>query len=706
LYQNPFFRPPRAEQTRRGIVKTKGRLLEGLNAEQRLAVTTIKGPVLVLAGAGTGKTRVITYRIAHMIAQGIPATSILAMTFTNKAAGEMKERIAHLVPGATSEGLTVGTFHSFCVRALRQFAEKAGVRRNFGICDADDQLVAVKQAMRHLRIPELKIQPRVCLAKISLLKNRLIPAKKLIGSSDDWEDIIGRVYEQYDRGLHASGVLDFDDLLLYMVKLLKDPKTLQGFQKRYQHLLIDEYQDTNGPQYEIVRQIGGKHQNVCVVGDDDQSIYGWRGADVSKILNFEKDFPKAVVVRLETNYRSTHEILAGANAVIRNNGSRHEKTLRSAAGNGAPIRIMKSDDEEMESTFVVEDILERVRETQSPLGEFAILFRTQVQPRLFEMQLRQRSIPYNLVGGLSFFDRKEVRDVLAYLRLIANPTDELSLLRVINTPPRGVGLASVEKALAIAAEKRLSLAAVFRRGAEFTTLPSGSVVAVKQFLDTLDSLRHLTSGPQLVELVKCLLRDMRYGDEIVRCYPDEATRTTRWEAINEIMNMVEIHVRQKKQATLTSFLDDLTISANEEAEDETESRPDRITLMTLHSAKGLEFGEVYLVGMEEGLLPHAKSIQDGAVEEERRLAYVGITRARRRLTLTYTGSRARYGQRANTMPSRFLYELRGKKPPVSEQPPPAPQVEGRGTPMSGDPTQDATHRRHKKTHRTSSKKKS
>lgn len=660
---------------RNGPVRSNSQLLEGLNAEQRLAVTTVDGPLLVLAGAGTGKTRVITHRIAHMIAKGVPATSILAMTFTNKAAGEMKERIARLVPGAASEGLTVGTFHSFCVRALRQFSEQAGVRRNFGICDADDQLVAIKQAMRHLQIPEHKIQPKVCLARVSLLKNRLISARKLIGSSDDWEDIIGRVYEQYDRGLHASGVLDFDDLLLYMVKLLKDPKSLAWFRKRYQRLLIDEYQDTNGPQYEIVKQIGGKHRNVCVVGDDDQSIYGWRGADVSKILNFEKDFPRTVVVRLETNYRSTNEILAGANAVIRNNASRHEKTLRSAAGSGAPIRIIKSDDEEHESLFVVEDLLERVRETRSPFGEFAILFRTQVQPRLFEMQLRQRSVPYNLVGGMSFFDRKEVRDVLAYLRLVANPADELSLLRVINTPPRGVGTTSVEKALVIAAENRLSLADVFRRGTEFAGLPSGSVVAVKQFLGTLDGLRHLNSGPQLVELVKRLLQEMRYGDEIVRCYPDEGTRTTRWEAIQEVLNMVEIHVRQKKQATLTSFLEDLTLSATEEAEDEKESRSDRVTLMTLHSAKGLEFGEVYLVGVEEGLLPHVKSIEDGGIEEERRLAYVGITRARRRLTLTYTGSRARYGQRAATTPSRFLYEIRGKQPPTAGETPAAPEPE-------------------------------
>lgn len=679
---------------RSGSVTLNSKLLAGLNEEQRLAVTTIKGPLLVLAGAGTGKTRVITYRIAHMIARGIPATSILAMTFTNKAAGEMKERIASLVSGEAAGNLTVGTFHSFCVRALRQFADRAGIRKQFGICDADDQIVAIKQAMRHLRIPEQKIQPRVCLAKVSLLKNRLIPAQKLIGASDDWEDTIGRIYAQYDRGLHASGVLDFDDLLLYMVKLLKDPPTLEWFRKRYRHLLIDEYQDTNGPQYEIVKQIGGEHRNVCVVGDDDQSIYGWRGADVSKILNFEKDFPKAVVVRLETNYRSTSEILEGANLVIRNNGSRHEKTLRSAAGTGAPIRIIKTNDEEAEASFVVEDLRRRAKDTKSALGEFAILFRTQVQPRLFEMQLRQKGIPYNLVGGMSFFDRKEVRDVMAYLRLVANPADELSLLRVINTPQRGIGATSVEKALALAAEKRLPLAEVFLRGAEFPAMPAGSVIAARQFLGILEGLRGLTSGPTLVELVKRLLSEVRYGEEIVRCYPEPGVQTTRWDAINEIMNMVEMHVRQRKGADLTSFLEDLTLTANDESKDEKESRPDRVTLMTLHSAKGLEFGEVYLVGMEEGLLPHAKSIQDGGIEEERRLAYVGITRARRCLTMTYTLSRARYGQRAATLPSRFLYEVRGKQPPAQVlAAPPSP------TPPAPEPAAPKRRRRKKTTGR-------
>lgn len=647
------------------------KFLAGLNPEQQKAVTAIKGPVLVLAGAGTGKTRVITHRIAHMISQGIPSTSILAMTFTNKAAGEMRERICGLVPRKSVDGLTVGTFHSFCARSLRQFADEAGIRRNFGICDEDDQFMAIKQAMRELRIPEKTLPPRVCMARISLLKNRLVGARELARSGNEHDAMMGRILESYNRGLQSSGVLDFDDLLLCMVKLLKDAEVLGNFRKRYRHLLIDEYQDTNGPQYEIVRQIGGGHRNVFVVGDDDQSIYGWRGADVSKILNFENDFPEATVVRLETNYRSTEQILESANRVIRNNGARHEKTLRSAAGGGTPVRIMHANDEQGEAELVVFDILERVQATKAPLGDFAVLFRTAVQPRIFEMHLRQRHVPYNLVGGMSFFDRKEVRDVLAYLRLIANPADELSLLRVINTPPRGVGMASVEKALDVAARERIGLGEVFLRDPAFAEIPSGAVVTVREFLGKLRDLQVTAKKGDLVELVKRTVGDVKYAEEIARCYPDEETRTARWDAINEIMNMAEQYVRRRKKPVLAEFLADLTLSANDEEDDDSDRKPDRVTLMTLHSAKGLEFNEVYLVGMEEGILPHAKSIQDGAVEEERRLAYVGITRARRRLTMTCAISRAKYGKRVTSVPSRFLYESVGKTPPPSAPPVPA-----------------------------------
>lgn len=642
------------------------KFLAGLNPEQRRAVKTTKGPLLVLAGAGTGKTRVITHRIAYMLSKGVSPKSILAMTFTNKAAGEMKERIAQLAPKASARDLTVGTFHSFCVKALRRYGDRIGLRKNFAICDAPDQLVAMKNALRDLGIRETTIQPRVCLGRVSLLKNRLIGPEQLAKSDDDWEAMIGRAYRRYDEGLRASGLLDFDDLLLYMVRLLDDRKTLAHFRKRFRYIFVDEYQDTNGPQYTMIRRIGEKHRNVCVVGDDDQSIYGWRGADVSKILHFEDDFPEATVIRLETNYRSTNEILAAANALICNNVSRHEKSLHSAVGDGPPIAVKKLDDEETEAQFVVDSIQRRAREDRVPLTDFAILFRTQVQPRLFEMQLRQEHIPYTLVGGMSFFDRKEVRDVLAYLRLVANPLDEISLLRVINVPPRGIGATTVKNALAIAADKRLPLTEVFLNGGDFPDLNPVAVGAAQDLLGTLKELGRLNSGRQLVELVRELLIAVKYGDEIQRCYPDPEMQTARWDALNEIMNMAEMHVRQKRGANLSTFLEDLALNAAEDSEESEESDNRGVVLMTLHSAKGLEFGQVHLVGMEEGLLPHMRSVQDGGVDEERRLAYVGVTRAKRRLTLTFTASRAKYGQRVGTIPSRFLYEIRGRKPPVKE----------------------------------------
>ena len=632
----------------------------GLNPEQKKAVLSTEGPLLVLAGAGTGKTKVITHRIAYMLDRGVPARSILAMTFTNKAAGEMKRRIAKLVPKGKAKDLTVGTFHSFCVKALRRHAETVGIREGFGICGADDQLVAMKQAQRELQIPEASLNPKVSLSRVSLFKSRLTGPDSIIASSDRWESDLGHAYKRYDKTLQASGLLDFDDLLLYMVRLLKDKKTLAAFRKRFRYLLVDEYQDTNGPQYELVRLIGGHHQNVCVVGDDDQSIYGWRGADVSKILNFDKDFPKAKVVRLETNYRSTTQIIQGANAVISNNPSRHEKELRSALGNGESIIAKRLPDENDEATFVVEDILRRQRDERLPLSDFAILFRTAIQPRLFEVELRHHRIPYNLVGGMSFFDRKEVKDILAYLRLVANPNDELSLLRVINTPARGIGTGSIEKMLGIAAQNRVPLTEVIHNSENYQDVP-GSVGTAKKFLDTLGELSHLQSGTDLVDLVKRLVGAVDYDAEIRKRYDDEPAREKRRAAVNEIMNMAE-SLGRVKDATLTTFLEDVALSATDEETDEPEG--ERVTLMTLHSAKGLEYGQVYLVGAEEGLLPHSRSIQDGAVEEERRLAYVGITRAKHRLTVTYVQSRARYGQRQAVLPSRFLYEMNGKQPPA------------------------------------------
>lgn len=641
------------------------RHLSSLNPEQRRAVETTEGPVLVLAGAGTGKTRVITVRIAHLLSRGVSPENVLAMTFTNKAAAEMRERVAQLVGKRRAKELTVGTFHSFCARTLRAHAKAAGLPARFSICDASDQLAALKGALRELRIPEARIQPRALQARISLQKNRLVGWEQFLeAAGDDLDELIGRAWRRYEEHLARSGALDFDDLLLRTLGLLRSNDRLRReFRKRYRYVLVDEYQDTNGPQYEIVRQIAGEHRNLCVVGDDDQSIYGWRGADVSKILGFEHDFPGAAVIRLETNYRSTEEILEAANRVICNNPARHEKTLRSAAGPGSPVTSVRLEDESQEATWVVRDLQAYVREGGGRLGNVAILFRTAVQPRAFEAELRAKAVPYVLVGGMSFFDRKEVRDILAYLKLLANPRDEVSFLRIVNCPPRGVGKSSLERALAFATEQGIPVQEAFERASEIEKLPAAAAEAVASFQRTMAALGQGEPGRDLVERVRKLIEVVGYRAEVERCYPDARTRDDRWAAVQEVLNFAENHARRAATPSLHGFLEELALSASDEGTNEEPGRRDAVTLMTLHAAKGLEFPRVYLVGLEEGLLPHARSAAEDGVEEERRLAYVGITRAREVLTVTHAAERSRYGRRAPTSPSRFLYEMKGETPP-------------------------------------------
>ncbi len=626
-------------------------ILDGLNPEQRRAVTTAGGPLLVLAGAGTGKTRVITTRIAHLLGRGVPARAILAVTFTNKAAREMRDRVAGLV-GAAAKELTVSTFHSFCVRVLRQHAEKLGLSPRFTICDEADQLAAVKGALRELHIAEAKIHPRVALSRISLLKNRLVaPDRALKDAGDDVDELVARAYRSYDAHLRRSRTVDFDDLLLRTVELLeKHDDVRKRLQERYRHLLVDEYQDTNGVQYEILRLLAGKDRNLCVVGDDDQSIYGWRGADVRKILGFARDFRDAAVVRLETNYRSTEAILEAANAVIQHNPARHEKTLRPSCGAGEPVRVLETEDEEHEASLVVDEIAASRR-----FSDVAILFRTATQPRAFEMRLRAARIPYELVGGMSFFDRKEVRDVLAYLRLAANPDDEASLLRVVNVPPRGIGKTSLERIVAEATRRGATAGAVIDRGLD--GVAPEVIETARAFRKTLAGLDARIPEVGLVQSVRELLLAVGYPSEVERCYDDPIARQTRWASVEEVVNMAENYVRRTQGPTLGGFLEEVTLSAEDVPDEEAPTR-DAVMLMTLHAAKGLEFERVYLVGVEEGLLPHKRSIAEDTVEEERRLMYVGITRAKRLLTITRALSRASYGERRACLPSRFLAEMR------------------------------------------------
>jgi len=638
-------------------------ILAQLNPQQKLAVTTTKGPVLVLAGAGSGKTRVITTRIAYLLSKRVEPEAILAMTFTNKAAAEMRERVAELVGGKRAERLTIGTFHSFCLGLLRKHHRRVGYPGGIRIADASDQLAACRSVLRELRVPGTAIQPNVLQSRISLLKNQMVtPEQFLARPGDDLDELVGRGYQRYEEFLARSRKLDFDDLLVRTVQLLeKSPEVLAELRETFRYVMVDEYQDTNQPQYELTSKIAGKHRNLCVVGDDDQSIYSWRGADPSKILGFERDFPEAVVVRLETNYRSTQEILDAANRVIRNNTTRHEKTLTAHAGRGELLQLAIHEDENAEAQYVVREILARTEHGQQRLSDFAVLFRTSVQPRAFEAELRARAVPYVLVGGMSFFDRKEVRDLLAYLRVVQNPDDEVSLLRIINCPPRGVGKKTIETVLAYATEHGISVPDAFDRASEIEGLDPTAVEVVQRLRARMRTLGKQRPGAQLVPFIERVIEDFAYRSEVDRCYPDKAEANRRWQAVDELLNFAENHVRGRKKPSLGTFLNELTL-ADTDTNEEPGNR-NAVTLMTLHSAKGLEFPRVFLVGLEEGILPHARSVAEDTVEEERRLMYVGITRARQGLTVSYTLGRAKYGRRAASQPSRFLFEMKGEEPP-------------------------------------------
>jgi len=473
-------------------------LLLALNPAQREAVETLEGPLLVLAGAGTGKTRVITTRIAYLMARSVAPSNILAVTFTNKAAGEMKERVKALA-GARARELTIGTFHAFCVRLLRAHGEALGLSRSFTICDSSDQLSAVKSVMRELRVHETTMHPSAVLARLSLAKNRMeTPSSFLDAATSTRDELVAAVWERYQQHLTRSRALDFDDLLLETVRLLKEHPKVRGFcRKTHRYVLVDEYQDTNHPQYEIMREIAAEHSNVCVVGDDDQSIYGFRGADIQKILGFHRDFKGAKVVRLETNYRSTRPILEAANAVIRHNSARHEKSLVSAVGEGAPVRLTRLADEMTEAQFVVEEILKLVRRDEGRLSDVAVLFRTQVQPRPFEAELRAKGLPYVLVGGMSFFDRKEVRDVVAFLKVALNPDDEAAFLRVVNTPPRGIGKTTIDRVLAFATAEGISASRAFERATEIKGVSEDAAAAHQEFRRRLARVGMESADPVL-----------------------------------------------------------------------------------------------------------------------------------------------------------------------------------------------------------------
>ena len=607
-------------------------ILEGLNPAQQDAVQTMSGPVLILAGAGSGKTKTLTHRIANLIANGVLPSEILALTFTNKAAREMRERLAKILGRENSFSFMpwMGTFHSICVKMLRIEAESVGLDKSFVIYDADDRLALIKRVMKELQISDKSVKPKAAEAAISKAKNEgKLPDEMMADAYYPNQQQIARIYERYEDMRKKADAVDFDDLLLYVARLLKERKDIrEKWQNRFKHILIDEYQDTNHIQYQIVKLLVNEERNICCVGDDWQSIYSWRGADFTNILNFERDFPGAKVIKLEQNYRSTQNILDAAQKVITKNTQRSDKTLFTEAGKGAPITIQQARDEQDEAKWVASTI----RKMRRPLSDFAVLYRTNAQSQAFERAFMDYRLSYKLVGGVRFYDRKEIRDIVAYLHLIVNPRDIISLTRVINVPARGIGEKSVQKIL----EGDLEGLTAKTRG------------AYEKFVDILAGLREQNAaGVGPAEIVEDLLRKIDY-----RGYLNDGDKL-KAEERNE--NLTALVGEAGTYQTLDEFLADAALMSSSDED----AGKDAVTLMTLHAAKGLEFPVVFLVGLEEGLLPHVRSMDESVedVEEERRLAYVGMTRAMQELFLTYANSRFMFGGRSYNFPSRFLQDL-------------------------------------------------
>jgi len=632
--------------------------LDELNPEQRQAVLTKDGPVLILAGAGTGKTRAITYRMANLIATGVPAEAILAVTFTNKAAEEMRNRVTDLLlrAGVPPTQPWVSTFHSFCARLLRREAVAAGLPRDFAIYDDDDQLAAVKLAIANLQIDDDGLSPRNVLSLISYAKNHGQTPEQLRAAAFDQD---GRktadVFGAYEKLLHESKAVDFDDLLLRSARLLRDSTvTRQKWQSFFQYIHVDEYQDTNRVQYDLLRLLTGPKQNVCVVGDEDQSIYGWRGADLSILLNFSRDFPNARVIKLERNYRSTQNILDAAGAVVANNPERLGKSLSAEKGGGTNLKYFEARDAQAEAEFVAGE-LERIQNDDSD-QTCAVEYRTNFQCRAFEEVFRRRGLRYKLVGGFSFYNRAEVKDVLAYVRLAMHPEDDISLLRVLNVPPRGIGKTTVDTLRETARVDSSALwAAIEKLVAGAST--GRAVAPLRAFQQLIRKLQEALSSKEPADFLRAILEETGYMDMLKdRNTPEDVARI---ENLEELARAVAESMEAGE--TFADFLDAAALVSDADQYDSKQ----HVTLITLHSTKGLEFDHVFLTGMEEGICPHSRSVkedQEKGIEEERRLVYVGMTRARKSLTLTRAVYRRVFGneqQLRASLPSRFLGEIPG-----------------------------------------------
>jgi superfamily I DNA/RNA helicase len=679
--------------------------LSSLNPQQRQAVETVRGPLLILAGAGTGKTRVITFRIAHMIACGISPDNILGVTFTNKAAREMRERVYGLIPrkglrpagrdvspkrpasggsgrlgeaslpGNSSLQPTICTFHSLCVRILRQHIEKLGYKRNFVIYDESEQIGAIKKILAQISAKGEKADPAAILGLLSRFRNGGEGAAAFADESA--RAMAEHIRSRYESALRACNAVDFDDLILLTLRLFQEhPTALEACRAKYRYVMVDEYQDTNAAQFRLVQSLTQEHRNLCVVGDDDQSIYGWRGAEIANLLDMEKHFPEVKVIKLEQNYRSTNTILGAANAIIKHNVRRRGKKLWSQKGDGSKIMLQTFSDDEAEARSIVEQINYDRLAHRTPWSDHAILFRTNAQSRPLETALRQASVRYHLIGGQSFFDRREVRDLLAYLKTLLNPNDDISLLRIANVPARGLSDVTMERLLGASHERKCSVFAVMKNPAVTATFQANSRASIERFVELIERTRgrlheergHSCPPPSgqkcprsanaVQTLVEHFLEEIGYIADVRRTEKNPETAESRIRNLRELTATLDgaDAATQPPFDRLQAFLEQITLDSEREDEED-EAPDDAVTLITMHSCKGLEFPSVYVVGMEDGLLPHSRSKVEGTLDEERRLFYVAITRAMQALSISHCAGRKKYGSIVPCHPSPFLNEL-------------------------------------------------
>ncbi|TPR39468.1 DNA helicase PcrA [Apilactobacillus micheneri] len=636
-------------------------VISGMNNKQKEAVLCTEGPLLIMAGAGSGKTRVLTHRIAYLIEEKqVLPWNILAITFTNKAAREMKERVASLLDYGGNE-VWVSTFHALCVRILRSHIDKIGYNRAFTIAGSSEQRTLVKRILKDLNIDPKKNDPRAILSTISNAKNDLkTPAEfnESLNHTSPFEEVVGQVYTEYQKRLHNNQALDFDDLIMMTIQLFEEvPEVLDYYQNKFHYIHVDEYQDTNEAQYKLVTMLAKKYKNICVVGDADQSIYGWRGANMNNILNFQNDYKNANTVMLEQNYRSTKNILSAANDVIKNNVSRKEKNLWTDNDEGDKISYYRGQSEVDEAHFVVTQIKKVIEEKNYSYNDFAILYRTNAQSRIIEETFLKSNIPYSIVGGHKFYDRKEIQDILAYLTLIANPSDSMSLERIINEPKRGIGASSIEKLRVFAQENNWSMLEATKNIELNNTLSNRARTAIDQFGRLMTGLQKIAMENKVTDVTQHILDDSGYLDNLKQSKSLESK--ARIENIEEFISVTQQfdnnHDDNDGDESLTDFLADLALVS---AQDDVDEQTPQVTLMTLHAAKGLEFPVIFLMGMEEGIFPLSRSLEkEDELEEERRLAYVGITRAQKKLYITNAFSRMLYGRRQTNPESRFIDEI-------------------------------------------------